>query len=272
MFSLKNAASRFGDGACRRMRIRSDLSSSAVDKQFGAGDEAGVVGREKQGGLRDLVGLSDTAHRNRRYDSRDGVRRLPVEDRGLDRTRAKHVGADSAILELDTPRSNEIADGSLGRAVNPEGGRAFIPPDRTGEDDGAAVIQHWQGFLYREERALHVDGEQPVEVLLGDASQGRKFGNARICEDDVDPSPRRLDSFVETVEVGEFGNVSLNTSNITADRVHGLVEFILAASRDENERALFDEEFRRRQSYSRGSAGDDGDLALQFFHSICSFR
>src|SRR5258707_13956669 len=93
-------------------------------------------------------------------------------------------------------------------------------------------------------------------MLLGDASQGSKFTKARVRENDVDSSPLRLDGLVETIKVGKVGNISLNTGNIASDRLNGLVKFLLAATRDEVECPLLDEEFRRCGSSARCAAGD----------------
>ena len=48
--------------------------------------------------------------------------------------------------------------------------------------------------------------------------------------------PFTLDGLVETIKVGQFGNVSLNASNVAADCLHGLVKFLLATARDEDVR------------------------------------
>jgi hypothetical protein len=42
---------------------------------------------------------------------------------------------------------------------------------------------------------------------------------------------------------GQFGNVSLNTSDVAADRLYGRVEFFLTAARDEDVGTLFYESF-----------------------------
>jgi hypothetical protein len=54
--------------------------------------------------------------------------------------------------------------------------------------------------------------------------------------------PFVLTTLVETIEVGQFGNVSLNASEVAADCFHGLVEFFLTTARDEHVGTLFYEE------------------------------
>src|SRR5260221_123092 len=63
-------------------------------------------------------------------------------------------------------------------------------------------------------------------MLFCDASQGSKFSKPGVGENDID-SPLRLDCLIETVKVGQFGNVALNASHVAADCLHGLIEFLL---------------------------------------------
>jgi hypothetical protein len=81
-------------------------------------------------------------------------------------------------------------------------------------------------------------------MLFSDASQGSKFSNPGVGENDID-SPLRLDGLIESVKVGQFGNVALNARNIAADCLDGLIKLLLAAARNEDVGALFDEEFCR---------------------------
>jgi hypothetical protein len=57
-------------------------------------------------------------------------------------------------------------------------------------------------------------------MLLSDFAERRKFRNAGVGEDDV-KFPLCFDGLIKTIEVGQFGNVSLNTSDVAADRLYG---------------------------------------------------
>src|SRR5260370_12656354 len=70
-------------------------------------------------------------------------------------------------------------------------------------------------------------------MLLCDASQGRKLSNTGVSQNDIDSS-LCLDGLVETIKVGQFGNISLNAGNIAADCLHCLIEFLLTTARDED--------------------------------------
>jgi hypothetical protein len=53
---------------------------------------------------------------------------------------------------------------------------------------------------------------------------------------------RRL---IKAIKFGQLGNDTLQSRNIGADCLHGLVEFLLAAARDEDLSTLFHEKFCR---------------------------
>src|SRR6202041_3579995 len=83
------------------------------------------------------------------------------------------------------------------------------------------------------------------------------------------------DSLVKTIEISQLGNIPLDSRNVAADGLHGLVECLLAAARDEDIGALFYEKFRRRKSNPLCAAGDDGGLAFEPFghcFSLAPFR
>ncbi len=109
-------------------------------------------------------------------------------------------------------------------------------------------------------------------MLFGDGANGNEFANAGVGENNID-SPLHLgDGLIKTIKVSQFGNVSLNSRNVGADCLHGLVEFLLAAARDEDERALFDEKLCRSQSDPFRAPGDDGHFSLQLAHSRSSAK
>src|SRR6266478_5338196 len=102
-------------------------------------------------------------------------------------------------------------------------------------------------------------------MLFGDGPKGNKFANASVGENNID-SPLHLgDRLVKTIKVGQFGNVSLNSRDVGADCLHSLVEFLLAAARDEDIGTLFDEKLCRSQSNPFCAASDDSDLAFELF-------
>src|ERR1700682_1690184 len=102
-------------------------------------------------------------------------------------------------------------------------------------------------------------------MLFGDDPKGNKFSNAGVGENNIDSPFHLRDGLVKTIKVSQLGNVSLNSRNVDADCLHGLVKFLLAAARDEDIGTLFDEKFCRNQPDPFCPAGYDSDLAFEPF-------
>src|SRR5882757_6439642 len=110
-------------------------------------------------------------------------------------------------------------------------------------------------------------------MLFGDGPRGNKFANAGVGENNIDsPLPVR-DGLVETIKVGQFGSVSLNAGNVAADCLHGLVEFYLAAARDEDIPTLLTKSFAVANPPFY-AAGDDSTLPSSLLGIVfpCSCR
>ena len=56
--------------------------------------------------------------------------------------------------------------------------------------------------------------------------------------------------------IGMVDNISLNARNVRADCLHGLVEFLLSAARDEDIGTLLDEKFSSSQPNPFCPAGE----------------
>src|ERR1700736_3861476 len=169
------------------------------------------------------------------------------------------------VLQICSPGSHQRADCSLTRGVDAEGCGTLNARDGAVENDRATIPQERQCLLHRKQRSPYIDVEQLVEMLFGDGPKGNKFANAGVGENNID-SPLYLgNGLVKTIKVSQLGDVSLYSGNVGADCLHGVVEFLLAAARDENIGTLFDEKFCRSQPNPFCPAGDDGDLAFEFF-------
>src|ERR1700737_4058631 len=107
-------------------------------------------------------------------------------------------------------------------------------------------------------------------MLFGDGSKGNKFANAGVGKNNIDSPPNLGNDLVKTIKVGEFGNVALNSRNVGTDCLHGLVEFLLSAARNEDIGTLFDEKFCRSQPNAFCAAGDDSGLAFELFQHCFS--
>src|ERR1700688_1944047 len=167
------------------------------------------------------------------------------------------------VFQICSPGSHERADCSVARGVDAEGGSALNTRDGAVENDRATILQERQGLLHRKQRSPYIDVEQLVEMLFGDGSEGNKFANAGVGENNIESPLHLRDSLVETIKVGQFGNVSLNAKNVAADRLYGLVEFLLATPCDENKGTLFGEQLCRSQPNPFVTTRNESDLVLK---------
>src|ERR1700730_18644181 len=158
------------------------------------------------------------------------------------------------ISEIRGPGAHERAKRSLARRINAKGRSAFHARDRARENDGATIIKERQTLLHREQCALYIDVEQPVKMLFGDFTEGNKFTNAGVGENNIDSPLQLADCLVETIQVGQCCDGPLNARRVAADCRPGLIEFLLAAARDEDICTLFDEELSCSQPYFLGPA------------------
>src|SRR5580700_3086699 len=167
------------------------------------------------------------------------------------------------VLQICGPASHERADRGLTRSVNTEGGSTLNTRYRAVENDGATVLQERQSLLHGKQRSPYIDVEQLVEMFFGNGAEGNKFANAGVGENNIESPFHFGNGFVETIKVGQLGNVSLNSRRVAADRVYGLVEFLLATTRDEDICPLFGEQLCRSQLNPLGAAGDHCYFPLQ---------
>src|SRR5882724_11375787 len=102
-------------------------------------------------------------------------------------------------------------------------------------------------------------------MLFGDGPKRNKFADPSVGENNIDSPLHLRDGLVKTIKVSQSGNVSLNPGNVGADCLHGLVEFLPAAARDEDIGTFFDEKFSSSQPNSFCPTSDDGGLAFELF-------
>src|SRR5258708_36601055 len=107
-------------------------------------------------------------------------------------------------------------------------------------------------------------------MLLGDGPKGNKFANAGVGENNIDSPLHIRGGIVKTIKVSKLGNISLNSRNVGANCLHGLVEFLLPAARDEDIGTLFDEKLCRGKPNSFCAGGDDSDLTFELFRHCFS--
>src|SRR5713226_8253264 len=118
-----------------------DLSLSAVDEEFGAGDEARVGGGEENRCARDVFGTTNAPEGDGRGHVVEQAllfRRIGAgqvnEARRLDGSRADDVHADAARLQIERPAPGKVADRGLRGAIDAERWCAFDADVGSGQD------------------------------------------------------------------------------------------------------------------------------------------
>jgi hypothetical protein len=214
-------------GTACRAPTELDLGHASVYEEFDAGDEAGVVGGEEGDGFGDFVGGAHAAHGDTADESSfelgciaDDLPKT-IDGRSFNGAGADDVDADFAVLEIDRPTAGERAEGGFGSAVDAEGGHAFDGDDGGVENDGTAIDEKRESFLYGEENAFHVYVERFVVVGFGDRSEGSEFAEACVGEEDVDAAFLLFDGGVEAIQIGEICDIALDGGDVFADSFHG---------------------------------------------------
>src|ERR1700738_2658596 len=121
------------------------------------------------------------------------------------------------VLQICSPGSHQRADGSFTCGVDAEGGGTLNASYGPVENDRATILQERQCLLHCKKRSPYIEVEQLVERLFGDGLEGNKFANAGVGENNIDLPLHLSDRFIEAIKIGQIGNVSLYTRNVTAD-------------------------------------------------------
>jgi len=78
------------------------------------------------------------------------------------------------------------------------------------QNDRAAIGHQPKRLLNRDQKALHVDGEDRVVVLLGYLAERSQLRSARVREYDVEPAFLALYLREQAIEIAEICDVSLH--------------------------------------------------------------
>jgi len=84
--------------------------------------------------------------------------------------------------------------------------------------------------LHGEEKSFDIRAERLVKVFLGDRSQGSEFAAAGVGEDNINTPCPLLNRRIQPVEIRKARHVALNSSNVLADQLDGLIEFTIPAA------------------------------------------
>jgi hypothetical protein len=191
-----------------------------------------------------------------------------VQARGVDGAGAYGVHADVALFQVGGPGAREGTDGGFCGALNAIRRETFTGDDGGVEDDGGAVGEQRKGFLHGEEQAFHVDVEDGVEVLFGDFPEGSVGGDASVGEDDVEFAFLLLDLREEAIEIGEAGNVSLNSGYVFSNLLYRGRQLGITAAGYKDVRAFVDKPRGCRQPDAAVTTCDKCNFPRELVHGL----
>ena len=121
-----------------------------------------------------------------------------------------------------------------------------------------------------EERTAQVDGHHPIEVGDGRVDQPRLHADARVVDQDVEPSEmfdREPDRRVDVVFIRGVGpNEPCLTDSGSLQPLERLRPQCLVAAGHDDRGTLREESLRDREPDPRGSSGHERSLAVQTSH------
>src|SRR5580698_3280160 len=114
-----------------------------------------------------------------------------------------------------------------------------------------------RAFCTVKKRAPDVAVECFVKMLFRYCAEGSKGAAPGIGDQDVNVSFLIFYLSIQTIEIGQIGDVALNAGDIAADFPDGLVQFVLAAARNKNIGAFRDKPFGRGEAEAAGGVGNN---------------
>src|ERR671919_2272497 len=216
-----------------------DLGDTTVDVKLYAGDIARLVGGEECDSFGDLVRIPHPAQRNCFPEPVFHLgERLPLLQTfhygRIDMTGTDRIHSNPALAELVGPGARERAHGGLCGAVHAHAWKSLDRSDRRSQDDRSSIVHEWKPLLYGEEKSLHVRIEVKVEEFFVDGSKGRQLSNPGVRENDIELSTIPFDCFVQTVNVGQVGDVARNSRRLLADFGDRRLQRVLASAGNED--------------------------------------
>ena len=113
-------------------------------------------------------------------------------------------------------------------------------------------------------RPFDVAVESFVKVLFRNSAERRKAPSPRIGDEDINVPFLLFHLPIQTIKIGQVGDVALYAGDVAPDFCDGLIQFFLAAAGNENIGAFRDKSFCRCKADAAGAAGDDGRFPFKF--------
>src|SRR2546426_4325787 len=202
---------------------------AAIDADVGAGDVAGLVGREESHYSRDFLGAREATHGNRGDDLLADLGADRLHHVGLDVARRDGVDRHALAHHFLRQRLGEARHAGLRRRIVGLAELALDRVDRRDIDDAApAALHHAVDHLARDvEDAVQVGVDHLHPVLLGHALEHRVARDAGVVHQDVDRPDHRA-HVVEHLGAGvEIRDVAFRRVHAIALGSHAAEPFVL---------------------------------------------
>src|SRR6266852_2274709 len=172
------------------------------------------------------------------------------------------------FLAISLENSSKASFGSpvlpkIGVTIGP-GATVFTRMPRPASS--AAVVQQRKRLLDREVRSLDVDVKLLVEQAFGCIREWRKFRDSRVHKQHVNLAELLRNLGIQLVDVRELGHIRLHRQHTIANRLHRLVERLLAAAGNSHARPFLLEALCRSQPDAAVSPGYYRYFSFQPLH------
>src|SRR5690606_17793309 len=242
---------------------------AAVDRDRLPGDPAGIVAREEERHVGDLLGGAHAPERNGAADPGVELRLLaprlvPYAIGKLDGARRDAVDADALARELGGLGAGVLDQGGLDGAVGRRADTGRQPRDGGDVDDGRArahrqVREGGTTGAYRPEQ-VHLDARRPAGFVVGPAE------TRGVVHQDVDAAQRagrRRHVVGDAVGLREVAAGGLDRAAAFGELRLGGSQRFLAPGADGHVRALRRETERDRPADPAAAAGHDDAASLE---------
>src|SRR5437016_4353680 len=249
-------------------------SVPAVDRDDLAGDERCARGTQPEDGAGNLLGLADASDGMRGLQHLLDFRRSRkvMEHSRLDRSWSHGIDANILLRVFERDRFRQPDDGVFAGSVNRSCGKAEQPGDGSVVDDcTAAGFQHRRNLvLERQPNALDVDVHDLVVRLFGLIRQRcQRLLDAGVVEGAIEPAEFRQRPLDHRLDIALLRDVGLDEDRLAPRRLDlcdDCTAFLLAASADDDLRALSGKLYCGRTADPGIAAGDQDDPSRKLTH------
>lgn len=243
---------------------------ASVDGEDGPCDIAGVVGCEEEGGLSDVCGRSEVAHRGAGHYFLFSFG-VTIEGffghLGSDEAGGDAIDADTEGGEFGGHGAGDAFNGRFGCGVGNDFWDAVLGGHAADVEDGSFFIRDhgFDDFTGESEDGVEVSMEDACEVFVGGIDEFFFLVDAGVVDEDIDLTELVDDGRYQGRDGGDIVEIGAEGMAVWAECGLGGGEFFGVAADDHGCYIVLCEFFRYCETYSAGSSCDDCDF---FDHSF----